>query len=82
MPTLGGGRGDLYEIIWLYFPKLSMIVSNKWQFSQLKYNQLPMALRFTMYIRDFKLQNETKNIIFCTMRAFYAKKRWSTLMLI
>jgi hypothetical protein len=52
-----------------------MIVSNKWQFSQLKYNQLPMALRFTMYIRDFKLQNETKNIIFCTMRAFYAKKR-------
>jgi hypothetical protein len=45
---------------------LSMIVSNKWQFSQLKCDQLPRALRFAMYIRfsrDFKikLQNETKN---------------------
>jgi hypothetical protein len=61
MATLGGGRegGTCMKLFNCIFLKcrsilltlLSMIVSNKWQFSQLKCNQLPRSLWFTMYIR-------------------------------
>jgi hypothetical protein len=59
MATSGGGVGGtcmkLFDCIYLkcrsiLLTLLSMIVSNKLQFSQLKCNQLPRALRFTMYI--------------------------------
>jgi hypothetical protein len=63
MATLGGGEGGFNEVILLYFPKMSIdfintfihvlaqTVPNKWEFSWLKCNQIPSALRFTMYIR-------------------------------
>jgi hypothetical protein len=52
---------------------LSMIVSNKWQFSQLKCKQLSRALRF-ISAEIFKLQNETKKHYFFDYMCFLNKK--------